>query len=154
MRNGRLPYSTGRKPWRSEPPPELTPDAPASKQKVLLFGVVVILVFGILTAQLARMQLINGAEYRLRAETNRLRHTALLPPRGLVYDRNGLPLVENRASFAAAVVAADIPICRACASSSSRGATTPNRYCFRTSSASSAASTRRSTDALRAPVIS
>ena len=33
----------------------------------------------------------------------------ILPARGLIYDRNGVPLVENQASFAAAVVAADIP---------------------------------------------
>ncbi len=42
-------------------------------------------------------------------KTNRLRQVALTPPRGLIYDRNGVPLVENRASFAAAVVAADVP---------------------------------------------
>ena len=55
------------------------------------------------------MQLVNGDKYSLRAETNRLREVPILPTRGLIYDRNGVPLVENRASFAAAVVAADVP---------------------------------------------
>jgi penicillin-binding protein 2 len=102
-------YSTGRKPWRSEPPRELTDESAAVKQKVFLLALVIILVFGVMTVQLARLQLVNGEKYEARAENNRLRQVALTPPRGLVYDRNGLPLVENKPSFSAAVVPADIP---------------------------------------------
>jgi penicillin-binding protein 2 len=55
------------------------------------------------------MQLVDGEKYRLRAETNRLRLVPIMPARGLIYDRNGAPLVANRPTFAAAVVAADLP---------------------------------------------
>lgn len=102
-------FSTGRKPWRSEPISEATDEARAVRQKLILFAVLVVFVFGVLTLQLARMQLLKGNDYRLRAETNRLRQVPIIPTRGLVFDRNGVPLVENRASFAAAVVAADVP---------------------------------------------
>ncbi len=104
-----MPYSTGRKPWRSEPPTELRDDSAAARQKVFYFGLLVLILFGILTVQLARLQLIKGETFSLRAETNRLRQVAVEPSRGLIFDRNGVPLVENRPSFAAAVVAADIP---------------------------------------------
>jgi penicillin-binding protein 2 len=102
-------YTTGRKPWRSEPFREVSDGSEGVKQKLVLFGLMIVLLFGILSLQLARMQLLNGDQYRLRAETNRLRQVPILPTRGLIYDRNGIPLVENRAAFAAAVVAADVP---------------------------------------------
>jgi penicillin-binding protein 2 len=107
-----LGYSTGRRPWRSEAPRELADEMVAVKQKVFYLGAVVVLVFGVLTFQLARMQLVDGHKYQVRAENNRLRQVTVVPPRGLIYDRNGLPLVENRASFSAAVVAADVPLDR------------------------------------------
>jgi penicillin-binding protein 2 len=106
------PYSTGRKPWRSEPwRSEVNPDEDSHgvRQKLFFFGLAVIVLFAILTLQLARLQLVNGSRYQLRAETNRLRSVPIIPSRGLVYDRYGVPLVENRAAFAAAVVAADLP---------------------------------------------
>ena len=102
-------YSTGRKPWRSDPARELTDENDAVTRKVFYLGLVVIFVFAALTVQLARLQLVQGARFEVRAENNRLRQVAITPPRGLIYDRNGFPLVENRATFAAAVVAADIP---------------------------------------------
>jgi penicillin-binding protein 2 len=102
-------FQTGRKPWSSD---ALSPEGDerhAVREKIFYFGLLVILLFGILTIQLARLQLVNGDRYELRAETNRLRQEAILPTRGLIYDSSGQPLVENRAAFAAAVVAADIP---------------------------------------------
>jgi penicillin-binding protein 2 len=105
----RVGYSTGRKPWRAEAPRELTDEALAVNQKVFYLGLVVVFVFAVLTIQLARMQLVHGQKYQVEAESNRLRQVAVTPPRGLIYDRNGVPLVENRASFSAAIVAADVP---------------------------------------------
>jgi len=102
-------FQTGRRPWSSDP---LSPEADerrAVREKIFYFGLLVIVLFGILTIQLARLQLVNGDKYEARAETNRLRQEAILPTRGLIYDSTGQPLVQNRASFAAAVVAADIP---------------------------------------------
>ena len=98
-----------RKPWSSEPFREPADEEGAARQKIIYFGLLVLLMFGILSVQLARMQLIKGETYTARAETNRLRLEITLPPRGLIYDRNGVPLVENIPSYAAALVAADVP---------------------------------------------
>jgi penicillin-binding protein 2 len=102
-------FQTGRRPWSSEPLSPEGDERRAVREKIFYFGLLVILLFGILTIQLARLQLVNGDKYNLRAETNRLRQEAILPTRGLIYDSTGQPLVDNRAAFAAAVVAADIP---------------------------------------------
>src|SRR5581483_4381255 len=103
-------YQTGRKPWKSEGyEPEVPDVLAASKSKLFYFGLLVVVMFAILTIQLARMQLVNGKEYQARAENNRLREIPILPQRGLIFDRTGVPLVENRPTYAAAVVAADLP---------------------------------------------
>jgi penicillin-binding protein 2 len=98
-----------RKPWSSEPFQEARDEERSVRQKLIYFGLLVLLMFGILSVQLARMQLIQGNAYDQKAESNRLRIETTLPARGLIYDRNGKPLVENVASYSAAVVAADVP---------------------------------------------
>ena len=97
-----------RKRWRSEP--QETSDPRRDLQiKLWLLRLGIILAFAVLTAQLARLQLVRGGEYQRRAELNQLRIEPVIPSRGLVYDRNGVPVVENVPGFSAAVVAADIP---------------------------------------------
>jgi penicillin-binding protein 2 len=94
--------------WRSEPAE--TPDPQDQvKLRLTLARLAVLAAFVVLTVQLARLQLIRGDEYQQRAALNQLRLEQETPSRGLVRDRNGIPLVENVPSFSAAVVAADIP---------------------------------------------
>jgi penicillin-binding protein 2 len=108
---GGLNFPNGRdhKRWPSDVPRAIPDGSHEVNRKLFFLSAVIFIVFGIMTAQLAHMQLIDGETYAMRAETNRLRTVALAPSRGLIYDRNGVPLVANEASFAAAVVAADIP---------------------------------------------
>ena len=42
-----------------------------------------------------RLQLIDGDHYQQRAALNQLRIEPVIPSRGLIYDRNGVPVVEN-----------------------------------------------------------
>ncbi|HLB28649.1 MAG TPA: hypothetical protein VJM69_00780, partial [Dehalococcoidia bacterium] len=65
--------------------------------------------FLILALQLAHLQLARGSEYRLQAELNRLRLVSSPPSRGLIYDRQGRPLAENRIEFTAVLVPALLP---------------------------------------------
>ncbi len=74
-----------------------------------LLRAIVILMFGALVLQLINLQVIKGNEYKERAEINALREVPLLPARGLIYDRNGRPLVQNAARFTAALVPGDLP---------------------------------------------
>ena len=57
-----------------------------------------------------RLQIISGDEYRERAETNTLREVQTPSARGLIYDREDRSLVLNDASFAVALIPADLSV--------------------------------------------
>ena len=81
----------------------------ASKRRLLGLYLTVVVVFGVLSLRLLNMQVIGGSEYRLQAEGNRLRVVSSVPPRGLIVDRIGRPLVANMPVFSAVVIPADLP---------------------------------------------
>jgi penicillin-binding protein 2 len=103
----RVPNAANRPRWRPrrrEPEPH-----ERFQQRFLLLKALILVLFGVLVFQLARMQLVDHEAYSTRAESNRLRMIPELPARGLIYDRNGEQLVENLPIFSAAVVPADVP---------------------------------------------
>lgn len=100
--------TTRRRRWRSENVETPDPKKDLS-HKIWILRIVVIAAFAILTVQLARLQLIQGSEFQQRAQLNQLRIEPVIPSRGLIYDRYGVPVVENIPGFSAAFVAADIP---------------------------------------------
>jgi penicillin-binding protein 2 len=69
------------------------------QQRLNLFRIPVLLVFLILAARLWQLQIIQGAEYTVKSEHNRIRTIELIAPRGNITDRSNIPLVENRPSF-------------------------------------------------------
>ncbi len=79
------------------------------RSRFLFFHAVIILGFFVLIAQLWRMQIVEGSQYLERADANRIRRLSVPSIRGIVYDRNGTPLIKNVPSFAAAAVVGDIP---------------------------------------------
>ena len=68
-------------------------------QRFSRFRIPVLLVFLIFGARLWQLQILQGSEYTLKAERNRVRRLPIIAPRGAIFDRNGVPLVENRPSF-------------------------------------------------------
>ena len=56
-------------------------------------------VFAILLARLIYLQVVEGREYRRLSEINSIRLQDIDAPRGLIFDRNGQMLVDNRPSF-------------------------------------------------------
>ncbi len=97
-----------RRRWRAEMADEVDPRTRVN-QKLWVLRIVIVLAFIALTVQLARLQLVQGHEFQQRAALNQLRIEPVVPSRGLIYDRNGVPVVENVPGFSAAIVAADIP---------------------------------------------
>ncbi|MEX0786750.1 MAG: penicillin-binding protein 2 [Dehalococcoidia bacterium] len=93
--------------WRSRTEKARPEDV--TQRRFLLLKVLIVVLFGVLGLQLARMQIVEHEDYDARAESNRLRTIPELPARGLIYDRNGEQLVENLPIFSAAVVPADVP---------------------------------------------
>jgi penicillin-binding protein 2 len=57
--------------------------------------------------QLANLQIVAGERMAELSEKNRVRLRPVVAPRGILYDRNGLPLVENRPAFTLIVVPRD-----------------------------------------------
>ncbi len=58
-------------------------------------------------AQLVYLQILTGDRLAELSEKNRIRLHTVTAPRGILFDRNGLPLVENRPAFTLAVVPRD-----------------------------------------------
>lgn len=77
--------------------------------RVLFVGLLLCAMFGIFTLRLWDLQFVQGERYRARADEQRLRVVEIPAPRGLIYDRNGEPLVRNVPSFSVVVVPAYLP---------------------------------------------
>jgi penicillin-binding protein 2 len=74
-----------------------------------LFRGVVLLLFGILTAQLWRLQVVDGQAYTNRSAANWLRQAVIPPQRGVIYDRNKTLLATNAPIFVISITPADVP---------------------------------------------
>jgi penicillin-binding protein 2 len=74
---------------------------------VLLVGALAIL--GLFVLRLWDVQIVHGADFRAQADQNRFRLDSIDAPRGIIYDRNGQPLVHNAPSFEVQIVPAYLP---------------------------------------------
>lgn len=67
--------------------------------RVRLLGLLLALVIGALELRLWSLQILQGKELRARSENNRIRLERMRPPRGRIFDRNGVELVTNRPAY-------------------------------------------------------
>jgi len=77
--------------------------------RILSFAAVVGVVFLIFIFRLFSIQILNGDSWVAAALENRLREISLAPTRGVIFDRNGIVLARNVASYNVVVLAADLP---------------------------------------------
>ncbi|MDJ0878573.1 MAG: penicillin-binding protein 2 [Halieaceae bacterium] len=71
--------------------------------------VIVIALMGILMARYFSLQITQYEIYRTESDRNRVQLQPLPPKRGLIYDRNGVLLAENRPSFVLSLVLERVP---------------------------------------------
>jgi len=64
----------------------------------------IILAFGLIIARAVYLQVIHHEKYITLSENNRLKILPVAPARGLIYDKNGVLLAENRISYSLEVV--------------------------------------------------
>lgn len=76
-----------------------TPDTDWYKQRLTLVMFSMLVVFAVLCTRLFYLQVIEGAEFKRLSENNCIRLESISPSRGLIYDRTGQLLVDNRPSF-------------------------------------------------------
>lgn len=65
----------------------------------MVMMVSLVLAFGVLFARLFYLTVIDHEKYKALAQTNRVREETIPAPRGIIYDRNGTPLVRNIPGF-------------------------------------------------------
>jgi penicillin-binding protein 2 len=96
-----LPPTPNREePWRVTPQLAL---------RVAVLGSIALVVFAALFLRLWALEILSGQQYLRVAQNNQLRKIRIEAPRGAILDRNGRRLVDNRATTAAQLWAADLP---------------------------------------------
>lgn len=75
-----------------------------NETRLLGLRVFFIVCFAVMALFFWRLQVVQHAKYREMAANNHLKTVPLRAPRGVVFDRNGRVLVENRYSFTIAIV--------------------------------------------------
>ncbi len=84
-----------------------TPDRDWLKKRIMGVCVFIVAAFTVLIIRLVHLQIIEGEEYRRLSENNCIRLKSVEASRGLIYDRNGVLLVDNRPSFDLKIVLKD-----------------------------------------------
>ncbi len=82
--------------------------APGFRNRFLLFSLAAIGVFLLLMLRLWYLQVIHEERYQALSERNRIRYIPVAAPRGPIYDRDGLLLVDTRPSFRISVLRQEV----------------------------------------------
>lgn len=78
-------------------------DARLVRQRVLVGGALVLLLIGVLIARLYYLQVVQYEHHSTLSENNRVHVQPIPPNRGLIFDRNGIIIADNRPSFSLTV---------------------------------------------------
>ena len=87
---------------------ESTARREAWKRRVLALAAVAGIAFVGLLGQLWYLQVLEGGKLQEMSERNRIRIRPVAAPRGILFDRNGLPLVDNRPAFTLSLIPREI----------------------------------------------
>ena len=80
------------------------PRRDAWSKRVLTLTVMVAAAFVMLLGQLWYLQVLEGGKLQEMSERNRIRIRPVAAPRGILFDRNGLALVDNRPAFTLSLI--------------------------------------------------
>ncbi|MDX5627910.1 MULTISPECIES: peptidoglycan DD-transpeptidase MrdA [unclassified Brenneria] len=83
-----------RKPFR-----DYTAESALFVRRALVAFLGVLLLSGVLIANLYHLQILRVDDYRTRSNENRIKLVPIAPSRGIIYDRNGIPLALNRTIY-------------------------------------------------------
>ncbi len=74
------------------------------QSRAIVSFVIVLVLFGVLIVRFYSLQIVHYDDYVTQSDSNRIQVQPIPPTRGLIYDRNGILLADNRASFALTIV--------------------------------------------------
>jgi penicillin-binding protein 2 len=84
-------------------------EKPISSLTIFLVGFFSFLIISLFAARAYYLQIVKGEEYRQRAENNRLDYLPIFAGRGIIKDRNGVPLVKNDLSTTTSSTTTEVP---------------------------------------------
>ena len=84
-----------------------TADSDWYNQRLYIAFFCIVAVFAVLFVRLFYLQVVEGNEFRRLSENNCIRLQPIDPQRGLIFDRNGILLVDNRPSFDLGIILND-----------------------------------------------
>ncbi len=77
--------------------------------RTTIIVLVIALIFSLLASRLWYLQIINGEKYEEYSQGNRIRLVPQPAPRGIIYDRNGIALADNRPTYHLQLIREDTP---------------------------------------------
>ena len=88
-------------------PASVEPDTHSIRALTLFIGMAALLM--LLLFRFVQLQVINHDNYVLRSDSNRIIERPLEPLRGVIFDRDGVPLATTRATWTLAIVREEVP---------------------------------------------
>ncbi|HXG15214.1 MAG TPA: penicillin-binding protein 2 [Calidithermus sp.] len=79
------------------------------RQRVMVLAAAVLVAFLVIVGQLWYLQVLEGGRFLDASDKNRIRIRPVAAPRGILYDRHGVPLVDNRPAFTLSLIPRELP---------------------------------------------
>ena len=83
--------------------------APEIDKAFLCANIVIIVAFSLIFSRLWYLQILRGDYFKGLSENNRIRIQEIAAPRGILFDRSGIPLVDSFPSFDVSLFRQDVP---------------------------------------------
>ena len=83
-------------------------ETPEISKTFLAANIVIIVAFSLIFSRLWYLQILNGEYFKGLSENNRIRIQEIAAPRGTLFDRNGVPLVDSFPSFDVSLYRQDV----------------------------------------------
>jgi penicillin-binding protein 2 len=78
-------------------------------RRIMVIATVTIFAFLVLIGQLWYLQVLEGGRFLDASDKNRIRVRPIAAPRGILFDRHGIPLVDNRPAFTLSLIPRELP---------------------------------------------
>jgi penicillin-binding protein 2 len=74
------------------------------QKRIIAMSIAVSVALLVIVCQLWYLQVLEGGRFQEASDKNRIRIRPIAAPRGILFDRNGLPLVDNRPAFTLSLI--------------------------------------------------
>src|SRR4030042_4130496 len=83
-------------------------EQPEASRIFTYLNIAMVIAFALIFGRLWHLQIIKGDDFRNLSENNRIRIQDIPAPRGILYDRGGIPLVDSFPSFDVSLYRQDV----------------------------------------------